>query len=142
MGFDSDNNGIGDIPYDVPGGGSKDWYPIVKPANITAPHVESTVPVDGAENVSVTPQISITFSNKMNLSTTETAISMSGGLTLKNFTLSNGDMTVTFEPATSLSSQTTYTVTVSIAAKGLNKVTKDSSATISFPVGLITLFCI
>jgi parallel beta-helix repeat protein len=116
-GFDANGDGIGDIPYDVPGGGSKDWYPIINPANITAPHVENTTPEDGAVNVSVTPLISITFSNKMNYTATENAISISGGLTLKNFTWSNGDMTVTFEPSTTLGSFTTYTVDITISAK-------------------------
>jgi parallel beta-helix repeat protein len=116
-GFDADNDGIGDIPYDVPGGGSKDWYPIIERANITAPHVEYTIPADGAVNISVTPQISITFSNKMNRTATENAISLSGGLTLENFTWSNGDMTVTFEPSTTLGSFTTYTVYITLSAK-------------------------
>ncbi|MCK5559153.1 MAG: Ig-like domain-containing protein, partial [Thermoplasmata archaeon] len=99
------------------GGGSKDWYPIIKPANITAPHVENTTPPDGAVNVSVTPQISITFSNKMNRTATESALSMSGGLNLMNFAWSNGDLTVAFVPTNTLSSTTTYTITVFIAAK-------------------------
>lgn len=116
-GFDSNNDGIGDIPYDVPGGGSKDWYPLVNPSNITAPKVESTNPVNGAVNVSATPKISITFSNKMNTTTTVNAISMSGGVSLKNFNWTNGDMTVTFETTTELSSETSYTVTISITAK-------------------------
>lgn len=118
-GFDANNDGIGDIPYDVPGGGSKDWYPIIKPANITAPHIENTTPPDGAVNVSVTPQISITFSNKMNRTATESALSMSGGLLLTNFKWFNGDLTVTFVPSASLSSSTKYSVTVSIAAKDI-----------------------
>jgi parallel beta-helix repeat protein len=119
-GFDANNDGIGDIPYDVPGGGSKDWYPIIKPANITAPNVESTIPTNGAINISVKPKISVTFSNKMNRSATESAITMvSGviGVTIWNFTWSNGDLTVTFEPLFTLSSTTKYTVTISIAAK-------------------------
>jgi len=116
-GFDADNDGIGDIPYDVPGGGSKDWYPIINPANITAPHVENTAPENGAVNVSVTPLISITFSNKMNRTATENAISISGGLTLMNFSWSNGDMTVTFEPSSTLGSFTTYTVDITLSAK-------------------------
>jgi len=118
-GFDSNSDGIGDIPYDVPGGGSKDWYPIIKPANIIAPIVENPVPSNGATGVSVTPKISISFSNKMNKSATEAAISMSSGsgaISLTNFSWSNGDMTVTFEPANSLSSTTKYTVIVSIDA--------------------------
>jgi nitrous oxidase accessory protein NosD len=119
-GFDANNDGIGDIPYDVPGGGSKDWYPITKPANITAPHVESTIPANGAINISINPKISVTFSNKMNRSATESAISMvtgSIGISLWNFTWSNGDLTVTFEPVYDLDSEKKYTVTISIAAK-------------------------
>ncbi len=116
-GFDSNNDGIGDIPYDIPGGGSKDWYPIIKPANITAPFVEKTTPAEDAVNVSVTTIISITFSNKMNKTGTENATGISGGLTLKNPKWSNGDMTVTFAVSSSLSSSTSYTVTITIAAK-------------------------
>ncbi len=116
-GFDANGDGIGDIPYDVPGGGSKDWYPIINPANITAPHVEKTTPENGAVNVSVTPFISITFSNKMNRTAAENSITMSGGLIPINFTWSNGDLTVTFEPSSELGSSTIYTITISIAAK-------------------------
>jgi parallel beta-helix repeat protein len=116
-GFDSNNDGIGDIPYDVPGGGSKDWYPIIKPANITAPHIENTTPEDDGVDVPVNTKISITFTNKMNKTATEPAITISGSLTAKNFKWSNGDMTVTFELSASLSSETVYTVTVSLAAK-------------------------
>jgi parallel beta-helix repeat protein len=116
-GFDANGDGIGDIPYDVPGGGSKDWYPIIDPANITAPHIESTTPEDGDVNISVTPLISITFSNKMNRTATELAISISGGLSLINFTWNNGDLTVSFEPSDPLGSSTEYTITISLTAK-------------------------
>ena len=116
-GFDSNNDGIGDIPYDVPGGGSKDWYPIIKPANITAPRIENTTPEDGEKDVAVNTKISITFTNKMNRTATEQAIWISEGLTPKNFIWNNGDMTVTFELSNTLSSETTYTVTVSLSAK-------------------------
>jgi parallel beta-helix repeat protein len=118
-GFDANNDGIGDIPYDVPGGGSKDWYPIMKPANIVAPIVEDPSPTDGAVGVSVTPTISLSFSNKMNKSATQAAISMSGGISLKNFNWTNGDMTVSFQPAVKLSSSTKYTITVSLEAKDI-----------------------
>jgi parallel beta-helix repeat protein len=118
-GFDANNDGIGDIPYDVPGGGSKDWYPIMKPANIVAPIVEDPSPPDGAIGVSVTPTISLSFSNKMNKSATQAAISMSGGIALKNFNWTNGDMTVSFQPAVTLSSSTKYTITVSLEAKDI-----------------------
>jgi hypothetical protein len=116
-GFDSNTDGIGDIPYDVPGGGSKDWYPIIKPANITAPRIENTTPEDGEKDVAVNSKISITFTNKMNKTATEPAISISGGLKPLNFAWSNGDMTVTFALSASLSSETLYTVTVLLSAK-------------------------
>jgi parallel beta-helix repeat protein len=116
-GFDSNTDGIGDIPYDVPGGGSKDWYPIIKPANITAPRIENTTPEDGEKDVEVNSKISITFTNKMNKTATESAISVSGGLTPKNFGWSNGDMTVTFALSASLISETLYTVTILLTAK-------------------------
>ncbi|UCE36904.1 MAG: Ig-like domain-containing protein [Thermoplasmata archaeon] len=116
-GFDANEDGIGDIPYDVPGGGSKDWYPLIEPANITAPHVENTTPEDGDLNISVTPLISITFSIKMNLTATENAITISGGLTPTNFSWSNGEMTVSFEPSSTLSSLTIYIINIMIDAK-------------------------
>ncbi|MEE9150557.1 MAG: right-handed parallel beta-helix repeat-containing protein, partial [Thermoplasmata archaeon] len=118
-GSDGDGDGIGDTPHDVPGGGSKDFYPLVDPVNISAPIIESTIPGDGAENVSVNPQISITFSNEMNKTATENATSISGGVTPSNFTWSNGNQTMTFDPSLTLDSETTYTVNVSTDAKDL-----------------------
>ena len=120
-GFDGNGDGIGDIPYDVSGGGSKDWYPLVDPVNLTAPMVESTTPVDGAIDVPVGTQVSITFSTatEMNKTATENATSISGGITAINFVWSNDNKTMTFDPSPTLSSTTTYTVTISADAKDL-----------------------
>ncbi|MCK4266655.1 MAG: Ig-like domain-containing protein, partial [Thermoplasmata archaeon] len=120
-GFDGDGDGIGDIPYDVPGGGSKDWYPLVDPVNLTASRVESTTPADGEIDVPVGTQISITFSTstEMNKTATENATLISGGPTPTNFVWSNGNKTMTFDLSAPLSSTTTYTVTISTDAKDL-----------------------
>ncbi len=118
-GSDGNGDGIGDTPYDVLGAGSKDWYPLMDSVNISAPIIENTTPNDGSGNVSVNPQISITFSNEMNKTATENATSMSGGVTPSNFTWSNGDQTMTFNPSLTLDSETTYTVNVSTDAKDL-----------------------
>ncbi|UCE38945.1 MAG: Ig-like domain-containing protein, partial [Thermoplasmata archaeon] len=118
-GSDGDGDGIGDTPHDVPGGGSKDFYPLMMPINLSAPIIESTIPANGTQNVSVTPQISITFSSEMNRSAAENATSMSGGLTPTNFSWSNDNKTMTFEPSVTLDSETTYEVNVSTDAKDL-----------------------
>ena len=52
----------------------------------------------------------------MSRTTTERAISISGGITPTDFVWSNGDATVNFVPSTPLTYATTYTVTVSTAA--------------------------
>ncbi|UCG69737.1 MAG: Ig-like domain-containing protein, partial [Thermoplasmata archaeon] len=120
-GTDGDGDGIGDTPYDIPDGGSKDFYPLMDPVNLSAPIIENTVPDDGAENISVNPQISITFSNEMNKTATENATTMSGGVNPTNFVWSNGNKTMTFEPSSTLDSETTYTVNVSTDAKDMQE---------------------
>ncbi len=118
-GFDGNSDGIGDIPYDVAGGGSKDWYPLMDPVNIDVPLVVNTTPKDSAINVSLTTQLSITFSKEMNRSATENATTLSGGITPTNFIWSNGNQTVTFDPSAILNSSTIYVVTISLDATNL-----------------------
>jgi parallel beta-helix repeat protein len=124
-GSDGDGDGIGDTPHDISGGGSKDFYPLVNSVNIYAPIIESTDPVNGTENVSVAPFISITFSSEMNTSSAENATSMSGGATPMNFTWSNGNKTMTFNLSVPLSSETIYMVNISKNAKDVAEIQMD-----------------
>lgn len=118
-GTDDDSDGFGEDPYNIPGGGCRDWHPFMDYRNISAPRILSLVPENNAVDVPVNTKISIQFSNEMNTTETESAISISHGLTATNFVWSNGNKTVTFTPSSNLDSETTYTVTISSDAKDI-----------------------
>jgi parallel beta-helix repeat protein len=129
---DGDGDGIGDTPHNIPGGGSMDRYPLVDPADLGAPIVESTIPENGAENVSINIQISITFSDEMNKTATENATSMSGGVSPSNFSWSDDNKTMTFDPSVSLESETTYYVNISTDAKDVDENQLELNYSFSF----------
>jgi parallel beta-helix repeat protein len=116
-GTDDDNDGFGEDPYVIPGGGSRDWHPFMNYLNITAPRIISTSPMKGATNVPVDTNVTIEFSKEMNTTATESAISISEGLIPTNFQWNNGNQIVTFTPSSQLSSETSYIVTITTEAK-------------------------
>jgi hypothetical protein len=67
-GSDSNGDGIGDQPHQVPSS-SEDRYPLMGPWNFTRFILIGTFPADGAEGVSVDTLISLTFSCPLRSST-------------------------------------------------------------------------
>lgn len=84
----------------------------------TPPTIESTTPSDSSKCVSRNTNIVITFSEKMDKSSAESAFSMSPSVSGSK-TWSNEDKTLTFNPSSDLEKKTTYTVTIGTGAKDL-----------------------
>ncbi len=117
LGTDDDNDGFGEDPYVISGGGSRDWHPFIKYVNVTPPYIIFTSPADGEINVPVDTTVSIFFSKEMNTTAVESAISISGGLTPTGFVWDTGNKNVTFTPSSILDMATKYTVTITTDAK-------------------------
>ncbi len=84
----------------------------------TAPYVANTGPADFGEDVAVSTDISVTFSEPM-IDTT-IAIAVTDGTNTVTGTTVYGGRTALFTPGTELLPNTTYTVTVSSAAEDLD----------------------
>ncbi len=85
-------------------------------ADTNAPFVLNTLPPDGATKVPVVTPIKVFFSESMNPSTVQGAFSITPTVSV---TFSWSDNVSTFTPAANLNFNTTYTVTISTAAKDL-----------------------
>jgi hypothetical protein len=116
-GTDDNKDGFGEDPYVVPGGGSRDWHPFIKNLNFTPPKIQLVSPVNNTLKVPINAKFSIQFSKQMNISAVENAISISGDISPVNFTWTNGNKTVNFDPSSELNYNSTYIITVSTQAK-------------------------
>jgi parallel beta-helix repeat protein len=117
LGTDDNGDGFGEDPYVIPGGGSRDWHPLIYEVDVTPPWVVITSPLDGEKNVQIDTTITITFSKEMDITAVEGAISISGGLTPTNFVWDIENKIVTFTPSSNLQSRTEYIVIISTEAK-------------------------
>lgn len=90
--------------------------------DFTAPTLSSTVPVNGATTVAVESPISLTFSEAMDTSTLNSTniqlqkVSDSSNVSLNAPSFSNGDKTVTFQPAANLSAGESYNIVINPSA--------------------------
>jgi hypothetical protein len=90
------------------------------PADITAPTVSSTVPVDAATGVALSGKLTAAFSEAMDPLTINTAsFTLKQGVTPIAGTVSYTGVTATFSPASNLAPLTVYTATITTAAKDL-----------------------
>jgi hypothetical protein len=103
--------------------------------DVTPPTVTNVSPVSGATGVAVGSDVVVTFSEAMNATTinaaTVTLTPTSGGSAVAAVvSYSSGPRTATINPSASLTSSTSYTVSVTTGAKDLagNSVTAFSSA--------------
>jgi len=107
----------------------------------TAPTVTLTSPADAATNVAVDSDIAITFSEAMDKTSVEGAITVAPALTNAQFTW-DGDTKVTIS-ADNLSADTDYSVTISPAATDANENTLVAEFSFSFKtafaIGITTL---
>jgi len=115
-GTDDNNDGFGEDPYVVPGGGSRDWHPFMKNLNFTPPKIQAVSPVNNTLNVPIKAKFSIQFSKQMNTSTVKGAISISGDIYPVNFSWINVNKTVNFDPSSNLAFNSSYTITIAKSA--------------------------
>jgi len=102
------------------------------PADTNSPSISLTSPTNGAQSVSVSSSITITFSEAMDASTiNERTITLSMGTGNVPGSVTYSDMTAVFKPASSLDPETIYTVTVD---GGVKDVAGNAMVT---PVGFI-----
>ena len=86
-------------------------------ADLTSPIVVSVGPVNGDEDVPITTNVSVTFSEQMDVNSAQNAFTLSEGLNVVSGTFSWSGDTVTFNPNNDLSYNTIYYVTVSTDAR-------------------------
>jgi hypothetical protein len=96
--------------------------------DITPPSI-STVSLTG-DNVEVTDSMTITFSEPMNHSSVENAISVTPGVTITDYTWSGNTLTITF--SSDLDPETDYTLTVGTTATDSSGNQLDEPYTASF----------
>ena len=83
----------------------------------TAPTVLSVDPINTAVDVPTTTAITVTFSERMTIASTEGAFALAGvGVVLGSFAWSSGDTVLTFSPASDLSYYANYSVEVGASA--------------------------
>jgi hypothetical protein len=110
-------------------------------ANATPPTVTSTNPVSTAVNVPLNQKIAATFSVPMNPATISAAgtftvaVSGVGGAAVLG-TVSYSGNTAVFSPAANLTANTSYTATITTAAKDLTGVAMAANYVWSFTTGL------
>src|SRR5205814_960416 len=93
---------------------------VAVPADITAPSVSSTVPVNGATGVAISGKLAAAFSEAMDpLTISTTSFTLKQGVTPVAGTVSYTGVTATFTPAANLAPLTVYTATITTAAKDL-----------------------
>lgn len=97
----------------------------------TPPTVMGTSPTNGAPNVSLSTNIEITFSEVMDKTPTEGAISSSPSIS-GTFSWDGTTKIVTWNPGTDLQSSTSYAITVSAAAKSQAGANMQSAFSFSF----------
>ena len=105
------------------------------PPDITAPTVIGNTPLSDAVNVAVTVAPTVTMSEAMNPTTfnaTTIVLTKAGDVTPIAGTVSVSGNTATFQPASTLSVSTKYTLTVSTGAKDVAGNALAAAATSSF----------
>ena len=80
-----------------------------------APTVTATAPANGATDVAIATDVSVTFSQAMNPATTETAISTTPATDCA-FSWNAAGTVLTCEPTSDLATNTAYTVTIATTA--------------------------
>ena len=98
---------------------------------LISPIVNSTIPSNGSSNVPLNTSIALTFSEVMNKSATQTAISASPPI-IGTFSWDTPAKVVTLDPISDLQSSTKYTITISTGAKSQVGVSMQNAYTFSF----------
>lgn len=100
----------------------------------TAPTVTTTNPADGATNVSVTANVSVTFSQAMNQAATEAAFSSVPAITCA-FSWNPASTVLTCTPTSDLGTNTAYAVTIAATAESAGGTPLGSPFAFGFTTG-------
>ena len=107
-------------------------------ANAVPPIVFSTDPSNNAQNVVLNKVISVTFSVPMDPASVNQAFSLKQGATVISGSKSYSGNTFTFTPTVDLQPATTYTGTVTTAAKNTSGTAMTSTYVWQFTTGTVT----
>lgn len=107
-----------------------DWRAVRFKVVLAPPTVVSTIPANGDTNVSVSTNVSVTFSKEMNKTATEGAFSISP--TVSGVFTWPTDKEMVFDPSANLSYSTKYIVAISTAAKDLQGLNMQSPYVFDF----------
>ena len=121
---------IGDTPYtNIDGGiGAQDLYPLMDPFNDTLPQVTdstpptiiSTTPANGRINVAPNTSVTIQFSESMNTTTVENAVSIAPSASISSYTWSANNTTLAIVFTANLTQNTTYDCLITTSALDVN----------------------
>lgn len=100
----------------------------------TAPTISSVVPSNDAENVSISPTISITFDEEMNKTSAQSAFLINSAAPVGTFSWAGN--TMNFTPGSALSTNTIYNCTVGTGAEDLTGNTLASAYIWKFTTAL------
>jgi hypothetical protein len=103
---------------------------------LTPPNAVSTTPKNGETNVPIDANIVITFSDSMNRSVTENAISSVPAIT-GQFSWDSMAKTLTWNPNVNLTMNTQYTITITTSAKSQTNVSMASPYIFIFTTGIL-----
>jgi hypothetical protein len=127
------------------GGGTEHWDPATatgpEPIVTIAPTVTAVVPANGATGVALNRNITATFSREMAPATITAAgtftVTVTGGAAVPGaVTYVAAGSTATFNPTSNLAADTSYTATISVAAKDLAGTPLAAAHTWTFRTGL------
>ncbi|MEO7854603.1 MAG: Ig-like domain-containing protein [Rubrivivax sp.] len=104
-------------------------------ADTTSPTITSVSPADGSTGVSISSAVSLAFSEPMDAQTLRSAFSLSAGATPVAGLVSYIGQAAAFTPNAALSPNTTYTATLSTAAKDLANNALSASLVWQFTTG-------
>lgn len=132
---DMNGDGNPDIVFGRNGGGGIEVWENT-PSDPSPPSITSSSPSDGATDIPLNVDISLTFSKAMNRVATESAITCSPSIS-PSFSWSNGDRVILITPSSNLVESTQHTITVGISAMSADGLNLESSYVFSFTTGSI-----
>jgi parallel beta-helix repeat protein len=114
------SDGIGDTPFTIEEGSNNDYYPLIEALymDVVNPSVISTYPADEATDVNLSTEITVVFSESMDVVSVESSIFILPD-TNHSFLWNNSNKTLTIDFSDLLSHETIYLISITINAKDL-----------------------
>jgi hypothetical protein len=114
------SDGIGDTLFTIEGGSNNDYFPLIEALvmDIVSPSILSTYPEDGATDVNLSTEITIEFSESMEVEYVESAILISPEVNYSSH-WNNSYRTLTINFSEPLFHETLYSISINTNAKDL-----------------------